>query len=554
MPFDCSNSAHNFRRQISRLAPLFFGLFLALHSSLGDKLNLSNRSDISPSADLGLTHQSDGIEMGALGVDDSSWSGSLPNPTQPEMKVVTNPYGVELRTDGRPLNSETVFHALLSAVDRNNANTVISTTTNRIQFGVLQDLDPQRLYIGKLHRDAQWNPSGQDMDYTTNLVSGLGGRTFLKFFYVNWPGITNLISENYNGWIDVSCVFTNQQRTFGNKATSTNDVSANQVSGLEYVVTSGTNNDGPTYISQGTNLVYAPSLGFVGTNNVNVQLRWPVGSTNVLGDINYEFIVTNMNNAPVISNLTVSGPKGITITNAVPASDPDGDSLTTYVAQQGTNGLVTILNGTNFIYAPNTNLSLNDSFRLYVLDGFGGSSATNDIVVTLTNRPPVAPPQTNTVAAETSTAVSLNAYDPDGDGLSYAIVSQPTNGNLSGSGSNRFYESPKVNWYGQDVFSYSVNDGYANSVTGSVTLIVTPLNRQPYFTSVNIAGTNVNFSAMVQPYRLLSVQSKVSLKDTNWLAESSEQIPYSTNLFVPWTSSLPKTKPTNFFRLENKAN
>jgi len=86
-----------------------------------------------------------------------------------------------------------------------------------------------------------------------------------------------------------------------------------------------------------------------------------------------------------------------------------------------------------------------------------------------------------------------------------------------------------------------------------VTLNIVPFIRQPYFTTMSASGTNVNVSAMVPPYRLLRVQAKGNLTDTNWVTEHSEQTPYATNELVPYSKSLPKgTNRAKVYRLENR--
>ncbi|MEK6850156.1 MAG: hypothetical protein AABX85_01125 [Nanoarchaeota archaeon] len=306
-----------------------------------DNLELRNNGGgtsegIGASIPLYVAHQSGAFEEGYVGVDDSSWAGSIPNPTQPEMKIITSPYGAELRTDKRPLTSETMFHAELSAVDRDNPSATINTSTNRIRAKVMDDLNQNALYILKSYRDSAYTPSGQEINFTTNLVSALGGRTVGKEFWVNWPGITNLPSGYTNGTIDISCKFTNQLSQTGNQTPITINLSENQVSGLEYILTSGTNVNGEAHIENGTNLVYTPSTSFIGTNNINSRLKW---EGNDIGDINYAVGVTNQA-VPVLYTPSITG-----ITNM-----GDGN---VQIGARVSPGYNHILNESTNVYAPN---------------------------------------------------------------------------------------------------------------------------------------------------------------------------------------------------------
>jgi len=86
------------------------------------------------------------------------------------------------------------------------------------------------------------------------------------------------------------------------------------------------------------------------------------------------------------------------------------------------------------------------------------------------NNPPTANPQSVTTPYETSKSITLSGSDPDGDSLSYSIVSQPSHGSLSGSGKNRTY-NPGNGYSGSDSFVFRVNDG--KGATDDATISIT---------------------------------------------------------------------------------
>jgi hypothetical protein len=531
--------------------------FLVPNSSSAEKLNLSNRGGLSPSADLVLAHQSGASDFDPadISVHDSAWGASLPNPIQPEMKVVTTPYSVELMQDGRSLTSETIFHAWLSAVDRNNPSAIINTMTNRIQAAIATggNLEPSRLYVGKFHRYAQWNPSAQDLNYVTNLITGFGGITPGKFFYVNFPGVTNSLPSGRNyGFVDVSSAFTNQLFAIGNRTVSTNDLSLKQVSGLEYVLIYGTNSNGSAQIVNSTNLVYTPNSSFVGTNDVGVQLNWVDGGvTNNLGSINYQFAVTNQNTSPVAQDSSASGNKVDSLSGSFPVSDADGDALQVFLASPPAFGTLTITNGTNWIYSPQGFAGTN-SVPFYAEDPSGARSGTNTLQLITTNRPPVAGAQSVTNLAESATPLVLSSSDPDADALAYQVSGLPLHGALTGAGSNVVYTSAN-NYYGPDSFGFVVSDGSATSAVATVSLTVQPLNRVPVVSGIARAGTNVDVSAQVQPNRTTLPQTANPLgggwSDLSGLAQS---MPWSTNWYVPAVFTIPLgTNGQGFYRLKS---
>jgi VCBS repeat-containing protein len=62
--------------------------------------------------------------------------------------------------------------------------------------------------------------------------------------------------------------------------------------------------------------------------------------------------------------------------------------------------------------------------------------------------------------------------------VSWKVVSGPTNGNLSGSGSDLVY-TPDENYNGQDTFTFTVNDGELTSDPATIRINVMPVNDAP---------------------------------------------------------------------------
>jgi len=94
------------------------------------------------------------------------------------------------------------------------------------------------------------------------------------------------------------------------------------------------------------------------------------------------------------------------------------------------------------------------------------------------NHTPTAYAQSDTTDEDTALSITLFGSDPDGDPLSYIVVTNPTHGNLSGSGQTRTY-TPSANYYGSDSFTFKVNDGTVDSDPATVSIIVNPVNDAP---------------------------------------------------------------------------
>ena len=99
------------------------------------------------------------------------------------------------------------------------------------------------------------------------------------------------------------------------------------------------------------------------------------------------------------------------------------------------------------------------------------------------NDAPVANGQSITTPQNVAKSITLTGSDVDGDALTYAIVSSPSHGSLSGTPPNVTY-TPATDYTGGDSFTFKVNDGRVDSA--------------PAIVSVTVSG-GYNFSGFFQP-------------------------------------------------------
>ena len=131
-----------------------------------------------------------------------------------------------------------------------------------------------------------------------------------------------------------------------------------------------------------------------------------------------------------------------------------------------------------------------DSFSFRATDGFRtgegdliqSDPATVEINVSRNFRPPQAQAGLAISATEdTPTSVVLAGYDLDGslDTLTYRVTVQPGYGSISGGdGPDRTY-TPDPDFYGEDAFTFVVNDGREDSEPMTVPITVAPANDPP---------------------------------------------------------------------------
>jgi hypothetical protein len=183
---------------------------------------------------------------------------------------------------------------------------------------------------------------------------------------------------------------------------------------------------------------------------------------------------------PVANDYSTTTLEDTQVSIALTGNDPDGYPLTYNVVTGPSHGK---LSGTapNLTYTPSENFNGSDNFTFNVNDGTVDSvSATVSITVTPVNDPPVA----DDCRAQTwenvqmPMSLALLGNDPDGDPLTYSVVTGPSHGKLSGTAPRLTY-TPSENFNGSDNFTFNVNDGTVDSVSATTWITVTPLNYPP---------------------------------------------------------------------------
>ncbi|MCK5803155.1 MAG: tandem-95 repeat protein, partial [Lentisphaeria bacterium] len=81
------------------------------------------------------------------------------------------------------------------------------------------------------------------------------------------------------------------------------------------------------------------------------------------------------------------------------------------------------------------------------------------------------------------TTVTLSGTDPEGDALTYTIVSQPEHGMLGTVLGTTVVYTPDADWNGVDSFLYGASDGESAGAGAVVTVTVSPVNDAPTFES-----------------------------------------------------------------------
>jgi VCBS repeat-containing protein len=223
------------------------------------------------------------------------------------------------------------------------------------------------------------------------------------------------------------------------------------------------------------NVTYTPNANYTGPDSFTFKANDGTADSNTA---TVSITVDAVNDAPVAANQDVSTNEDTAQAITLAATDVEGDSLTYSVVAGPANGT---LSGTapNVTYTPDANYNGPDSFTFKANDGtVDSSTATVTLSVMPVNDAPNAVPQSVTTAEDIAKAITLVATDVDGDALTYAIVTGPMNGTLTGTAPDLTY-TPAADYQGPDSFTFKANDGIADSNTATVTLTVTAANDAP---------------------------------------------------------------------------
>jgi Bacterial Ig domain/Bacterial cadherin-like domain len=161
-------------------------------------------------------------------------------------------------------------------------------------------------------------------------------------------------------------------------------------------------------------------------------------------------------------------------------SDANGDTLSVIKVSDPSAGTLALNNDGSFAYTNTNNTVTSDSFTYKVNDGASDSNvATVTVTVVKDNPEKNDPPIANEQAVETeqgqALSITLTATDPENAALSYAIVSNPSNGSLGGSAFNLTY-TPNSGFNGSDSFTFTATDPGGLSDGATVNITVNALN------------------------------------------------------------------------------
>ena len=238
--------------------------------------------------------------------------------------------------------------------------------------------------------------------------------------------------------------------------------------------------DGQTVEVDKTTLAFAIPLSLdFGTTDIALAAEDCAGN---LGEA--RLTLTRLRSPPQFTTqapTTVEAGRGYTYT--AQATDPDPDDTLSYALVTGPAGM-NLDADTGQITWPTDEDDIGEHpVELTVTDG-NGDTDTQAFTITVgaANGAPVANPQSLQTPFETPIALVLSGADPEGDALSYRVVSPAAHGQLSGEAPHLVY-TPEGGFTGTDSFDFVVSDGELESAPATVTIEVGRNNSPPEIVS-----------------------------------------------------------------------
>jgi hypothetical protein len=186
------------------------------------------------------------------------------------------------------------------------------------------------------------------------------------------------------------------------------------------------------------------------------------------------------NSPPLAHDGNLNVDYNTTACGSLNAYDPEGDALTFQIVDNGTlgNAIITHAATGTFTYTPHAGASGSDYFTFKVNDGACESNlATVSVLIgPPPNTRPVAYDGNLNVDCNTTAIGTLSAQDPEGDALTFEIVSNGALGTatITDSAKGTFTYSTREEALGLDCFTFKANDGTCDSNVATVSVVIAP--------------------------------------------------------------------------------
>jgi hypothetical protein len=186
-------------------------------------------------------------------------------------------------------------------------------------------------------------------------------------------------------------------------------------------------------------------------------------------------VLISTNHFPVAEAETTSTVQNTPIAIDVLLNDSDEDSDTLTISSASVNfGVVDIdSNIQQLIYTPPISFIGIATINYGVSDGNGGTSFANVSVNVIENQAPVTQNDSASTDDRTAIIIAPLANDSDGNDDTLTLISADAQqGNVTIGTDNTLTYSPKAGFDGNDIITYTIDDGKGGQATGQITVTI----------------------------------------------------------------------------------
>jgi VCBS repeat-containing protein len=233
---------------------------------------------------------------------------------------------------------------------------------------------------------------------------------------------------------------------------------------------------------------YTPEADFTGTDRFTYRADDGNGGSITA---TLTITVTPVDDAPVAADDSFVTPQNAPVTLDVRSNDrdPDGQPLTVTQIDGiaiATGGSVAVIGGQvrlnpdgTLTYAPRRGYSGAPQFSYTLSDGTLTATGSVAGIVSAVNDPPVIDTAIVTTPEDTLLSGQVDARDPNGDPLVFALVTGPAHGVLTFAADGSYSYAPDPDYVGSDSFVVSVADDNGGTSVATIALEVTAVNDSP---------------------------------------------------------------------------
>ena len=242
---------------------------------------------------------------------------------------------------------------------------------------------------------------------------------------------------------------------------------------ITYVVTQNPSN-GILSIDPNGFVTYIPNQDYVGSDSAsykvnNGYLDSDVKTISITITLDPDEVV-----APEVSDMLTEAIMNQVLEFDSGAIDPQNLDLTLSITSQSTNGAASVV-GNKIRYSPNNNFIGSDEYKFKANNGYKDSVeavVTVNVVIDPNLKAPNVADLIATTTVDTLVVSPTNVTDDQNYPITYTIVDAPDNGVATINGNGEIEYTPSTDYVGEDIITFTANNGFLDSVVATVIITV----------------------------------------------------------------------------------